>query len=98
MTKEFSPKLQECFDSYPPFITEGEIWRVFDGLYPPYGNMFAEYVIKITWWEEWAIDVCNQRLTSGNRIEKIIWLEQKWTKLSRNAILEASNNDYSMPA
>ena len=93
MSKEFSPKLQEHFESHASYIKEGEIWRIFDCLYGFYKNMFAEHIIKITWWEQWAIDICNERLANGNKTSKIIWLENKlWEKI-RKAVLKSTNDN-----
>ena len=93
MTK-CSPNLKTLEDKWnntPAYLTEGKLWQLFDNIYDSNKRAFAEHIIKITCWEKWAVDICNKRLKGGEKVAKLIDLNNKnnrWT------IVQASNDNF----
>jgi len=83
--------LEEKWDNTPSYLTKGKLWQLFDNIYDCNREAFAAHIIKITCWEQWAIDICNERLENGKKIGEVIDLNNK----SRKAVLAASNDNYA---
>lgn len=88
-----SKTLESKLNGSPLNISEGELWRLFDNIYPPYRETLAQHIIKITGWEPWAIEVCNQRLLDSEKVSQLIALNKKSNKNARSIIMQTAAND-----
>lgn len=97
MSLKFSPSTQNKFDNQPlmaglpDICKQTKIAAVFDSLYGPHQEMFVNHIMKITWGEEWAIQVCEERLAASQDVATLL--------ASKREIYQAANDEnYSQTA